>query len=52
MIQLETTQFPFSISFKQDNLLLMTVQTSATPKANPRTDNLSVSAISSLRFAL
>ena len=51
MIQLETTQSPFSISFKQDNLLLMTVRTSATPKAHPRTDNLSVSA-DFPRFAL
>jgi myogenesis-regulating glycosidase len=50
-IQLETTQFPFSISFKQDNILLMTMRTSATPKANPRIDNLSVSA-DFPRFAL
>jgi alpha-glucosidase (family GH31 glycosyl hydrolase) len=50
MIQLETTLSPFSISFKQNNIL-MTVRTSATPKANPRTDNLSVSA-DFPRFAL
>jgi alpha-glucosidase (family GH31 glycosyl hydrolase) len=50
-IQLETTLSPFSISFKQDNILLMTVRTSATPAANPRTDNLSVSA-DFPRFAL
>lgn len=51
MIQLETTSSPFSISFKQDNLLLMTVRTSATPTANLRTDGLSVSA-DFPRFAL
>jgi len=51
MIQFETTQSPFSISFKQDNILLMTVRASASPKANPRADNLSVTA-DFPRFAL
>ena len=31
MIHLETTSSPFSISFKQNNILLMTVRTSASP---------------------
>jgi alpha-glucosidase (family GH31 glycosyl hydrolase) len=51
MIQLETTSSPFSISFKQNNILLMTVRTSATPTVNPRTDSLSV-AVDFPRFAL
>ena len=44
MIQLETTQSPFSISFKQNNILLMTVRHSASPAQNLRADDLSVTA--------
>ncbi len=44
MIQLETTQSPFSISFKQNNILLMTVRHSASPVQNLRADDLSVTA--------
>ena len=43
-IQLETTQSPFSISFKQNNTLLMTVRHSASPVQNLRADDLSVTA--------
>jgi alpha-glucosidase (family GH31 glycosyl hydrolase) len=44
MIQLETTQSPFSISFKQNNILLMTVRHSATPVHDLRTEASSVTA--------
>jgi alpha-glucosidase (family GH31 glycosyl hydrolase) len=44
MIQLETTSSPFSISFKQNNIILMTVRHSATPVENLRADDFSVTA--------
>ncbi len=44
-IQLETTRSPFSISFKQDNNLLMTVRHSASPVLDLRSDSSSVAAI-------
>lgn len=43
-IQLETIRAPFSISFKQNNISLMTVRHSATPLLDLRTDASSVSA--------
>ena len=43
-IQLETTSSPFSISFKQDNNLLMAVRHSASPVIDLRTDEFSVAA--------
>ena len=50
-IQLSTTAHPFSISFKQNNILLMTVRHSASPVQNLRTDESSVTADFS-RFTL
>lgn len=50
-IQLETTQSPFSISFKKNNILMMTVRCSATPVVDLRTGIDSVTAIFS-RFTL
>jgi alpha-glucosidase (family GH31 glycosyl hydrolase) len=44
IIQLETTRSPFSISFKQNNILLMTVRHSATPVQDLRADDSSVTA--------
>ncbi len=44
MIRLETTSSPFSIAFKRDDFILMTVRTSATPRANPRIDGSTVTA--------
>lgn len=44
MIQLETTQSPFSISFKKNNILLMTVRHAAAPAQDLRTDASSVTA--------
>jgi alpha-glucosidase (family GH31 glycosyl hydrolase) len=43
-IQLETTRSPFSISFKQNNILLMTVRHSASPVQDLRADASSVTA--------
>jgi alpha-glucosidase (family GH31 glycosyl hydrolase) len=43
-IQLETTRSPFSISFKQNNILLMTVRHSAMPVQVLRADDSSVTA--------
>ncbi len=43
-IQLETTHSPFSISFKQNNILLMTIRHSASPVVNLRADSSSVTA--------
>ena len=51
MIQLETTHSPFSISFKKNNILLMTVRHSASPVQDLRTDESSVTAEFS-RFTL
>jgi myogenesis-regulating glycosidase len=41
-IQFETTRNPFSISFKQNNILLMTVRCSATPLQDLRANSSSV----------
>jgi len=44
MIHFEIAPSPFSITFKRDDLLLLTVRTLATPTANPRTDSATVTA--------
>ena len=43
-IQIETTRFPFSIFFKQDNILLMTVRHLSAPVQDLSTDPASVTA--------
>lgn len=45
MIQLETTPFPFSISFKKNNIVMMTVRLDSNSEPNLRADDSSVSAI-------
>lgn len=51
MVHIETGSFPFSISFKRDHLVLMTVRTPASPMATLRMDGSSVAA-DFPRFAL
>ncbi len=44
MIQLETTPHPFSISFKKNNHVMMTVRLDSDSKPNLRSDDVSVTA--------
>ncbi|MBI2332430.1 MAG: hypothetical protein HYU84_09790, partial [Chloroflexi bacterium] len=44
MIQLETTPHPFSISFKKNNIVMMTVRLDSDSKPNLRSDDSSVTA--------
>jgi len=51
MIQLETTPFPFSISFKKNNQVMVTIRLNSDSQPNLRVDGLSVTAKFS-RFTL